>query len=345
MTRVVAIILHAVPDAGAGPLESAFAMTRARNAERQARGFEAAGAISRIIETRSGGASFGARLRQLAVLDAGAGIIVLGSGSVPLVTATDRRVFVAAASGADHVLTNNRYSGDIVAIPSAVALTELPQLPDITADNGLPRWLADRGFEVRDLLSRWRLQVDLDSPIDVLVAGLAEPDDPALGRARDAAMRIRTCASDPSAELLIAGRSSADTLGWLERQTASRTRALVEERGMRTAGSAQRPTGSSLGLLLDRDGPAAFGEILASLSDAAVVDTRVLMAHRFGRDESRWPAAEDRFASDLLLYERIVDPWLRALTGAAANASIPILLGGHTLAGPGLRLALAAKRP
>ena len=45
--------------------------------------------------------------------------------------------------------------------------------------------------------------------------------------------------------------------------------------------------------------------------DAALVDTRVLLAHRLGADERRWPAAEDRFASDLLLHEHVADPWLR----------------------------------
>ena len=66
----------------------------------------------------------------------------------------------------------------------------------------------------------------------------------------------------------------------------------------------------------------------------------MLLAHRLGADERRWPAAEDRFASDLLLHERIADPWLQALTQAAAEAPIPIVLGGHTLVGPGIRLAL-----
>jgi hypothetical protein len=53
-----------------------------------------------------------------------------------------------------------------------------------------------------------------------------------------------------------------------------------------------------------------------------------------------WPAAEDRFASDLLLPSVIADPWLRALTSSAAAAPSdhPILLGGHTLVNGGLRL-------
>lgn len=341
MNRVVAIILHALPAAGVGPLESAFAAARGVNAERQRRGFEAAGAIARVVEVRPGGPPFGTRLARLAALDPGAGIVVLGSGSVPLASAGDRRAFVAAAAATGTVLTNNRYSADIVAIPGGV---DLAGIPDSTADNGLPRLLAERGHAVRDLGQRWRLQVDLDSPIDSLVAGFAAPDESSFERARDAATRIRDRSSDSRAEVLVAGRTSSGTLHWLETQTASRTRALVEERGMRTAVAGQRPPRSTLGLVLDREGPAALGRLLADLADAAVIDTRVLLAHRLGPDEETWPVAEDRFASDLLLHERIADPWLRELTRSAAEAPLPVLLGGHTLVGPGLRLLLGPRR-
>jgi hypothetical protein len=40
----------------------------------------------------------------------------------------------------------------------------------------------------------------------------------------------------------------------------------------------------------------------------------------------------------------IRDPWLAELTASALDGRIPVLLGGHTLVGPGLRLALASRR-
>ena len=151
---------------------------------------------------------------------------------------------------------------------------------------------------------------------------------------------IRAVAADRHAELLIAGRTSAATLAWFERHTASRTRAFVEERGLRTRTAGQRPAASVLGALLERDGPGSLGTHLATLADGALIDSRVLLAHRLGADERAWPAAEDRFASDLLLPDAIADPWLRDLTRAAADAPIPVLLGGHTLVGPGARLVV-----
>ena len=60
------------------------------------------------------------------------------------------------------------------------------------------------------------------------------------------------------------------------------------------------------------------------MSDGALLDTRVLLAHRLGADEAAWPTPEDRFASDLLLADRVRDPWLAELTAAAASAPVPV---------------------
>ena len=170
--------------------------------------------------------------------------------------------------------------------------------------------------------------MDIDSPLDLLLLEgrrgapiLPLPDDAEAGPVRDRLARLRALAQDPGAELLVAGRTSAADLRWLERSTRSRTRALVEERGLRTAGIGatvgrpnRRPPRSLLGELLDRDGPGSLGRHVAALGDGALLDSRVLMAHRFGGDERGWPPAEDRFASDLLLPDRVRDPWLADLT-------------------------------
>ncbi|MBA2718633.1 MAG: hypothetical protein H0U52_05205 [Chloroflexi bacterium] len=341
MTRVAVLILHAPAGPSAGPLVTAFESIRRRNAERQAAGFRAAGADEIRIDDRpldSGG--FGGRVREAAETGDG-GLVVLGSGSIALATAAERRAFVAIAAGSPgHALVNNRYSADIVAVSGAAAV--LVGLPDLASDNGLPRWLTENaGVEVADLRSRWRLQVDLDSPLDAVLVG--RPVD-AAGAVRAALARVVAVTHDPKLELIVSGRTSAAGLAWLERSTASRTRALIEERGFRTRSPEQRAVASTLGMLLAREGPESLGSILARLGDAALVDSRVLMAQQFGPDERGWPGAEDRFASDLLLPDRIADPWLRALTAAARDASIPIILGGHSLVGPGLRLVLARGR-
>ncbi len=378
MLPVAVRILHAEPGPEAGPLERALIAARAELAERHRRRFAAAGASDvRVVAGPPDGLSFGARLRGLAaeaLLGGAGGLVVLGSGALPLATAADRRAFVAAAGRPVRAaLANNVYSADIVAISGTALLRRLRDLPDLPADNALPRWLAEVAGVPVTGLDRWRLGIDLDSPLDLLLAGRAVDAARLRGAGIDIQAvverlgRMRAILADRRAELVLAGRTSAATLRALERGTACRIRALVEERGLRAASTlahgvtgggaanavddrggaavpARRPPRSTLGLLVDRDGPGALGGLLAQLGDGAVVDTRVLMAHRWGADEAGVPPVEDRFAADLLLPDRIADPWLRALIIGLRDAPIPILAGGHTLVGPGIRLLAARTR-
>jgi hypothetical protein len=73
-------------------------------------------------------------------------------------------------------------------------------------------------------------------------------------------------------------------------------------------------------------GPESFFEKLSGQVQAALIDSRALMAHHH-----LWPDEADRFASDLGLVEQIKDTWLREFTAAAMAAPIPVLLGGHSL--------------
>lgn len=356
-------IFHQPPRDGDPPLTHLLAEARHRLVARQIRLFVAAGAARVIVVPgREDGSaeSFGERLVRL-IHEEGIdrGVVLLGSGAVPLLRGLDARRLVDAASASGRVaLTNNRYSSDVCAVSDAAALRELPPLP---SDNALPRWLEERaGFTVRELAARDRLAIDLDTPLDLallsLVPGAARALRELAGERQIRVPRLnelRALAADPRRELLVFGRSSARTLRWLERNVRCRVRFLAEERGLRasspfaigdvpvaaTAGRSRDPA-ATLGLLLEQRSPGELASIVGELADGAVVDSRVLMAHRFGADEDAWPSAEDRFASDLLESRSISDNWLRALTISAAEAPIPIQLGAHTLVGPGVPLIL-----
>jgi hypothetical protein len=353
MAGVVVLILHPGARPGAGPLECWVAEARGRIAERHRAGFLAAGATDvRLLTGPPDDTTFGARVRAFAERERPGGVVVLGAGSVPLVRPAQRRALLAAAAGpGPRALTNNRYSADVVAVAGADVLLGLP---DLASDNALPRWLAEvAGYAVAEL-GGWRIGIDVDGPLDLVLLRRAGGDaggPPAgvdVSRAEGALQRVAAATADRTRELVVTGRMSAASLRWLERNAAARVRALVEERGLRASDPSaaseaplrRRPPASIVGAALERDGPGALGDVLARLGDAALVDSRVLLAHRLGADEVAWPAAEDRYASDLLLHERIADAWLRELTRSAAEAAIPIVLGGHTLVGPGLRLAV-----
>ena len=118
MRPVSVRIMHPGPGPDQGPLERWLAEVRGAGARRHATGFAAAGASDvEIVSAPPDATPFGARLRDIVSSGGGDGLVVLGSGAVPLATAADRRAFVAAAGADDRrALANNRYSADVVAI-------------------------------------------------------------------------------------------------------------------------------------------------------------------------------------------------------------------------------------
>jgi hypothetical protein len=224
VARVAVLILHPEPGAGAGPLVRSLAEARRALAEVHRRGFMAAGADeATVVAGPPDDTPFGARLGMLAgALEPGSGLVVLGSGALPLASAADRRAFVAvAASGKARALANVRYSADVVAVGRTEALAGLPALE---ADNALPRWLEEvAGVAVHDLRARWRLAIDLDSPLDIVLAA-RDRRCPAALRAVDAAIagpataRLDDLAArfaERRAEVLVAGGLGRDAR-WLE---------------------------------------------------------------------------------------------------------------------------------
>ncbi|HVM29202.1 MAG TPA: hypothetical protein VM305_00315 [Candidatus Limnocylindrales bacterium] len=357
MAGPTVLIFHRPASTDDPGLVRLLADARRRLADDQVDLFRRAGAGGvRLCEQH--GASFGELLR--AHSPKRGGVVVMGSGAVPRLTLTDaRRLVATAATGGRSALCNNRYSSDVCALGDARDLAGLPALP---TDNALPRWLEEHaGYRVRELPSRDRLALDIDTPLDIGLWALATAaprwvsdlvDEQRLGVPRS--LELRRLAQDPHAELLVFGRAGSSTMRWLERNVRCRVRFLAEERGLRAStplaigGSGRatdgRPPRATLGLLLERDGPGALDRVVAQLADGAIIDSRVLLAHRSGADEAAWPSPADRYASDLLRAADISDRWLRELTASAGASRGPVVLGAHTLVGPGVRLLLGASR-
>lgn len=356
MADVTVLIFHLPAAEGESELVRVLANVRGELAARHADLFRTVGASKvRFVSEWRAGIAFGEVLASM--VPARGGLIVLSGGAVPLLNRRDAAQLVEFAAARERVaLTNNRYSSDVCAVADAASLRALPPLP---SDNALPRWLEERaGYSVAELGSRERLGLDIDTPLDIALAALS-PVAPGwlLRAAREAQLSVprleelRELALNPRAEMLVFGRAGSSTLRWLEQHVRCRVRFLAEERGLRASSPLAigatvdvaetiRVPQATLGLLLDEGGPEALADVVAGLADGAVLDSRVLLAHRLGGDESGWPAPADRFASDLHRPHGIADPWLHALTSSAVGSGQPILLGGHTLVGPAIPLLL-----
>jgi len=276
--------------------------------------------------------------RQLAAVvdESEAGrFVYAGAGSGPLIGPAELEALAAGIETAESIcVTNNFYSADLFALRPAGLLGQLAPWP--AADNGVPRALKEQfAIETRELPRTTATQLNLDSPIDLVaiaLAGVGGPrlraflDDWSPGTDRVAAAGRHF--TDRHAEVLIAGRASARSWQYLERETACRVRMLAEERGMTAAGRDLDGTARSfLGQLIEAVGAErCFGELIPDLCDAAFIDVRPLLAH-LGIHASR----ADRFAADLGESESIEDERLRAIVVAATASPVPVVLGGHSL--------------
>jgi hypothetical protein len=290
------------------------------------------------VDVDSGQFHFGRRLLEVAQRYRIERLVYFGAGSVPLLKGSD---FAAIAGCLEErsgvVISNNFYSADLVALAPASALAKVD--PPST-DNALPRLLKERaGLESWPLPRTCATQFNIDSPGDLPILKLAGSAGPRLRSLLDSLdidlepyRRSTHYLTDPSAEVLVAGRVGSQVWQYLERETACRVRIFSEERGMEAAGRHESGQARSLlGFHLQRVGPDRFFQELAELVDAAFIDTRVLLAHL-----GLHPSRSDRFLSDLGRHDEIADPFLRDLAAAAAGAPIPVVLGGHSLVAGGL---------
>ncbi len=281
-----------------------------------------------------------------------------GAGSLALLA--DGALDALLSPIAGEVVANNRWSADAFVVAGDLEAA-LVALDDCPTDNAAARALEAAGFTVRDLGAAPWSRFDVDTPLDLALRRVAAtlPDarrpSEAVGRFLSMAQlpggralevprieELGAVVRDRSAELVVAGRLPAATLAFLETETACRVRAFVEERGMRSAQGTGVPR-SVLAALLQRTSPAELIDELCRLGDAVVLDTRVLMAALAGSaDAASWPAPEERFAADFGDHARVGTPWLAELARSAAEASVPVLLGGHALVSDGLRILVGA---
>ena len=103
---------------------------------------------------------------------------------------------------------------------------------------------------------------------------------------------------------------------WLERNTASRTRALIEERGLRARTPGQRRRIGARRAARTRRSRCARRSRRRAGRRGDHRQPRPA-AHHLGADESAWPVPEDR-SPRTCCSERIADPWLRELTSSAS---------------------------
>jgi len=287
---------------------------------------------------------FGRRLREVIARYEIQRALYMGGGSGALLSAQDlERIARELLSAPEILVTNNLYSTDFAGFSPADAIERVP--PPST-DNNLSWLLGEElGLPTVSLPRTAATQFDVDTPSDLMILRHHPGVPPRTRKALDSqsldASRVEVVMellTSREHEIMVAGRVSMSVASYLESETACRVRLISEERGMRASGRQQRGEALSiLGLYLNEVGVEGFFSGLSGLSDAVLLDNRVILAHR-----GDWPSKADRFRSDLGLTDEIEDPFLREFTRAAGAATAPIIMGGHSLVAGGLYALIEA---
>jgi hypothetical protein len=288
--------------------------------------------------------AFGQRLAQVIERYSPRKAFYIGGGAGALLSADELRHIVARLDAADNILiANNYWSSDFVAFAPAPAAIGLPPLEN---DNNLAHLLrTERGLAFEALPRTAGTQFDVDTPTDVILLSYGQDLGPRtrayLERVRPGTAHVERLLpqlTQRAAELFVYGRVAAEVWRYFETQVACRTRLLSEERGMLASGREGRGEARSLlGFLFDAYGTERAFELLGEICTSALIDVRVLLAHRRIK-----ASAHDRFNADLFRPDEIHDRWLREFTTAAMRAPIPVVLGGHSLVCGGLYLLIEA---
>lgn len=261
-------------------------------------------------------------------------LLYFGGGSAPLLKDEELVEIVDLMASAEGiVVTNNQFASDWAGVmPASIIPSWSERLPQ---DNMLGWVLStEAGLTLRASSPSASSRLDIDTPADLLTLSLHPATKKCLRQLLHSLPldtkrmeAVLAVLSRPASQVLIAGRLGPEPWRALNRVTHCWLRVVSEERGMVSSGRlAHGAVYSILADYLQQVGIQQFVDMLAKQVQAAIIDSRVMMAHH-----GRWPSKDDRFASDLGLVDQIKDPWLREFTGVIEAASIPILLGGHGL--------------
>jgi len=282
---------------------------------------------------------FGRRLAELIERYDAQCVLYSGGASAPLLDVDRWCQVLDRLRGAKRlVITNNLHSCDWVGFTPAIEA--VPLVAREASDNAIAWVLAHRaGLPAEDLPASAATRFDLDTPADLLIVQRHPDVGPHLHHFLDDLSWQAPWLDEVLAEmarergsLAVIGRVSAVAWATLEQATRCWVRVFAEERGMRASGRQGRgEVRSLLSDYLDLVGVVGFFDELAELVEGGLFDNRVILAAR-----GLWPSAADRFNSDLFRWDRIEEPFLRRFTRAAAEARVPVLMGGHSVVSGGL---------
>ncbi|NLX90605.1 MAG: hypothetical protein GXZ07_03275 [Firmicutes bacterium] len=282
---------------------------------------------------------FGRALRDLVNREKLERVVYMSGAGVPLITEEELEETCRLLLGSRPIIySNNTMSSDIVAFTPGSLLNRI--LPPEQDNNLAVALSSGTGVEHNLFPPSTGFLFDLDTPADLLILA----GSPLAGSRTRAALqelnldftrleRIKEVLKKGNyQDVVLLGRVGAPVIAKINRSLKVRLRIFSEERGMKALGREKRgEVVSLLGFFLQEVGPQRFIRYIEKVCSAALLDTRVLMAHL-----KPDLLTEDRYLSDLGRWREMKDSFFREFTRCAVESAVPILLGGHSLVLGGL---------
>lgn len=292
-----------------------------------------------IVELDQGGDfNLGKRLSEIIDKHELEGVFYLGGAAGPLITVEEINEFCRIVKKKPNVvMTNNVQSSDIIVFAPAEYIKKIRFFP--VKDNPLGNLLRNAGLKKILMPHSTGIHFDIDTPIDMLILSI----NPRIGAhvklafqklnyKTDQLIRAKHYLALPYADVVLSGRVGSPVITHVNTMLRCRLRVYSEERGMKYLKREENELVKSLlAKTMEVMGIRQFFDYMSELANVMFMDTRVIYAHH-----KLHLTENDRFYADLLIPEKIENPFAKELTEEIINAPITVVPGGHSLISGGM---------
>lgn len=261
-------------------------------------------------------------------------ILYFGSGSCYFLT-LDELKFISEKTVKGQFLSNNPISSDFVSFSSSDLNDEIiSNFPNI--DNYFSSYLMSKTSlkYVKMPVSLGSI-FDIDTPSDIAILSKITDNSSRVGEYISKSIfknidldRFIKILSSKTSEIFVYGRINPLNLYMAERNISCKIRFLSEERGLKVR---DRAFASLLEYIFQPENFDNFFRLFENICDGGIFDTRVIFSLFAGKYEQ-----EEAYLSDMLMWEKINNPFIKSFTKKVSESRVPIILGGHSVVNGGL---------
>ena len=261
-------------------------------------------------------------------------IFYFGAGSCYFLN-KDEFKFISENTIKGQFISNNPVSSDFISFSSSDLTNEIIlNFPNI--DNYFSSYLMSKTF-----LKYLKMPVslgsvfDIDTPNDFAILSKITHNSGNIGNYISNSIfknidldKFIKVLSSKSSEIFVYGRINPLNLYMAEKNIPCKIRFLSEERGLKIRGKA---SSSLLKYFFKSENFDNLFKLFENICDGGIFDTRIIFSLFAGEYEQ-----EDVYLSDMKIWQKIKNPFIKFFTKKIAESKIPIILGGHSVVNGGL---------